>query len=302
MDSSAIEILSSLGELKKNEPLSEYTSFKTGGPAEYLITLSDAEKISEAVKTVNLYNIPLTIIGGGSNLLVSDNGVEGLVLRIASNNSEDSIKKTSDGVYCPASVSKTGFLNFCIEHGYGGIEFMAGIPGVIGGGVFMNAGTYMGSFADIVETVETVDRSGEIERVKLSLQDVSYRDIGLGSDCIIAGVYLKLEPASDPASVKQAVDEIIRDRNSKHPVSRPSAGSVFKNPVGYSSWKLVRDCGFAGKKIGGAEVSSLHTNFIINSGGASSIDIKRLIEEIQAAVIKKYDLMLETEIKIIGRF
>lgn len=281
--------------------MAEYTTFKTGGPADLLIQTDNRDSIQRIINATGEYRVPLTVIGGGSNLLISDRGIRGIVLRIAG--SDSSPVMTDDGiVYCGAAAAKSEFMNWCAEGGFGGIEFIAGIPGSIGGGIFMNAGTNLGWFADILDSVELALPNSEIKRVSIESAGAGYRKTSFPEGGVITGGYFKLERGADAAAVKKKIDSLIDERNQKHPVNIPSAGSVFKNPEGYSSWKLIRDCGFSGKRIGGAEVSALHTNFIVNAAGASSLDIKNLINEIVSTVSNRFGVILETEIKMIGDF
>jgi UDP-N-acetylmuramate dehydrogenase len=299
-----IDALREWGDVKESEALRSYTTYKTGGPADALVLPRDNESVPRIVSLVRREKLPLTVIGGGSNLLVGDRGIEGVVMRIC----EDASRRPrmivlDDGsVYADAMASKETFIDFVIASGFGGIEFMAGIPGCIGGGIMMNAGTFMGSFAGILRDVDIVDGQGARRVVSIDKTMSSYRHMDIGNDVIITGARFILPAADDPAGVRAKVEEILVDRRKKHPLDYPSAGSVFKNPEGHSSWKLINDAGLKGQTVGGARVSDLHTNFIINAGNATSGDIRNLINLVRETVYKKFGIQLEPEVKMVGLF
>ncbi|MCX8124369.1 MAG: UDP-N-acetylmuramate dehydrogenase [Spirochaetes bacterium] len=297
-----IKELSQYGRLYVDAPMSQFTTFKVGGPADMLIEPFSNETIPCILTIAKQNNMPITIIGGGSNLVVSDRGIRGLVIRIGSTQDDaGSIAFDSTRVVVDARVTKKRFVEEALEHGLAGMEFMAGIPGCIGGGVIMNAGTNMGAFADIISRITCYDSNGNL----LTIANDSlflYRKSLLPHGAIVVQAECTLHYAKDPQEVKQTVKEILRERKAKHPLDYPSAGSVFKNPDGHSSWKLIHDAGLRGYSIGGAKVSELHTNFIINTGKATALDIKHLVEFIQETVFKLYSIHLEPEIRFIGEF
>ncbi|HXK65254.1 MAG TPA: UDP-N-acetylmuramate dehydrogenase, partial [Spirochaetota bacterium] len=204
-------------------------------------------------------------------------------------------------VVVDAKVTKKRFVEEAIEHGLAGMEFMAGIPGCIGGGVIMNAGTTMGTFSDIITDITCYTADGTLLTVA-NTSLFSYRKSMLPEGAIVISARCTLNIADNPEDVKNTVKEILRERKNKHPLDYPSAGSVFKNPDGHASWKLINDAGLRGYSIGGAKVSELHTNFIVNTGKATAMDIKHLVEFIQETVHKLYDINLEPEIRFIGEF
>lgn len=291
--------LESFGRVYSDVPLCAYTTFKTGGRADILFEPHGETELCRALPVIKGSGALRTIIGGGSNLLVSDSGLRGIVVRIAG----DARPVISEGqIYASASVSKESFIDFALENSFGGIEFMAGIPGNIGGGIFMNAGTNMGSFSDILESVKVAHMDGTVELVKIDSSIHDYRRMDLPQESVILGGYFRLPAADDIYAVKKRVEDIIAERKMKHPMDFPSAGSVFKNPRGHSSWKLINDAGLKGYSIGGARISEKHTNFIINAGGALSDEIYRLIKHVQAAVYAATGIMLETEVRMLGKF
>ncbi|HPJ43202.1 MAG TPA: UDP-N-acetylmuramate dehydrogenase [Spirochaetota bacterium] len=298
-DSIQKELLS-LGSLREGVSMSSVTTFKTGGAADYLLEPFDEAAVVSAVSLLKSESIEFHIIGGGSNLLVSDTGLRGVVIRLADENAGTQV---IDGlIYAASSVSKEKFIAEAIEKGFGGVEFMAGIPGAIGGGIFMNAGTYMGCFSDILRKIRISDYQGNIREVQVTCESSGYRHMEIPENSIILGGLFSLPENDDPAGIRSRVDDIIADRWNKHPMEFPSAGSVFKNPEGHSSWKLINDSGLKGFSVGGAMVSEKHTNFIINNGNASSSDIFRLVKHIQETVYRRFSVNLETEIRFLGEF
>ena len=299
-----IEALSEWGRVLEHEPLKHYTSFRTGGPADLLVMPSGNRDVASIVTAVRDAGLPLTIIGGGSNLLVGDRGIAGVVLRLC----EDDLRRADlsvldDGtVYADAIAGKERFIEYAVGAGFRGVEFMAGIPGCLGGGIMMNAGTYMGSFADILVDVDSVDAEGKPHTVKVDRTMSSYRTMRIDNGAVVTGARFRLERTDDPGPVRARIAEILADRKGKHPLDYPSAGSVFKNPEGHSSWKLIDESGLKGARVGGAAVSTLHTNFIINADNATSRDIRSLIDLVRETVQAKFGIELQTEIKMIGSF
>ncbi|MEJ5363338.1 MAG: UDP-N-acetylmuramate dehydrogenase [Spirochaetota bacterium] len=297
-----IKELSQYGRMYVDVPMSQFTTFKVGGPADMVIEPLSNETIPYIVTIARQMKIPVTIIGGGSNLVVGDRGIRGLVVRIGSSQEDEgSIAFEGTNVVVDAKVTKKRFVEEALEHGLSGMEFMAGIPGCIGGGVIMNAGTTLGTFADIITDVTYYTADGRLLTVT-NTSIFSYRKSMLPEGAIVVSARCSLQLADNPEDIKNTVKEILRERRTKHPLDYPSAGSVFKNPDGHASWKLINDAGLRGYSIGGARVSELHTNFIVNTGRASAMDIKNLVEFIQETVRKLYDINLEPEIRFIGEF
>lgn len=297
-----IKELSQYGRLYVDVPMSQFTTFKVGGPADMLIEPCSNKTIPYIVTIAKQTNTPVTIIGGGSNLVVGDRGIRGLVVRMGSSQEDEgSIAFDGTNVVVDAKVTKKRFVEEAIDHGLAGMEFMAGIPGCIGGGVIMNAGTTMGTFSDIITDITCYTADGTLLTVA-NTSLFSYRKSMLPEGAIVISARCTLNIADNPEDVKNTVKEILRERKNKHPLDYPSAGSVFKNPDGHASWKLINDAGLRGYSIGGAKVSELHTNFIVNTGKATAMDIKHLVEFIQETVHKLYDINLEPEIRFIGEF
>jgi len=295
-----IKELSQYGKVEFNSPLAHHTTFKTGGNADILITPYTEDSIIHIIPIIKNEHIPIHIIGGGSNLLISDKGLRGITIKIAGADSSFNVSDTY--IYAGAALSKEQFISDAVTGGFGGIEFMAGIPGTIGGGIFMNAGTYMGSFSDILKKIRLLNDTGSIVEISIDELTSGYRKMAIPENNIIIGGYFSLPKTDNSPEIKMRIDSIIKDRREKHPMDYPSAGSVFKNPESHSSWKLINDSGLKGYRIGGAEVSEKHTNFIINKDNAASSDIYNLIKYIQEKVYNKHGIRLETEIKMMGEF
>jgi len=208
-----------------------------------------------------------------------------------------------DGIlYADARADKKDFIDFALSRGLAGMEFMAGLPGCLGGGIAMNAGTNMGWFSDILVRVRFIGGNGAVIEREITPEMAKYRNLAVEEGAIFLGGSFRLKHAGDPGATRRCIDEIIRDREFKHPLEYPSAGSVFKNPEGHSSWKLVNDAGLRGYRVGGAMVSEKHTNFIINTGGATASDIARLIRHVQETVLVTFGVKLEPEVKMMGEF
>jgi UDP-N-acetylmuramate dehydrogenase len=299
-----IELLSEWGRVLEREPLKNYTSFRTGGPADLLVMPYSNQGVAAIVSAVQEARLPLTIIGGGSNLLVGDRGIEGVVLRLCEDESRrgEMAILEDDLVYADAIAGKERFIEYAVSAGFGGIEFMAGIPGCVGGGIIMNAGTFMGSFADILVDVDIVDGEGCARTIGIDRSMTSYRSMNIDRGAVVTGARFRMKRTDDTALVRARVREILADRKGKHPLDYPSAGSVFKNPEGHSSWKLIDEAGLKGARIGGAAVSTLHTNFIINLDNATSRDVRDLIDLVRETIRSRFGIGLEAEVKIIGSF
>jgi UDP-N-acetylmuramate dehydrogenase len=296
--------LETLAEVRLDEPLRGHTTFKTGGPADVLLFPKGVASLQEIIRCADDSGIALTIIGGGSNLLVSDSGIRGMVVCMRrGGEGGDGIESRGNGIlYCDAGVGKKTFIEYCLRHGLEGMEFMTGIPGCLGGGIMMNAGTTLGNFVDILEGVDYVDRAGMLRSIAVKREMAHYRHMDIDEGAVITGASFRLRTSGDIARVRDIVKGILDERALKHPLDYPSAGSVFKNPPGHSSWKLVNDAGLKGFRIGGAMVSELHTNFIINFDKATSTDILKLIEHVRETVYSRFNVLLEPEVRLLGDF
>lgn len=303
IDPSVLDELKGFTPAFGGEPMSKYTTFKTGGPADIVTCPRTKEEVKIILSVAAAKGVPYTVMGGGSNLLVSDAGIRGIVIRISADAADAPLTELSRGrIHASASVKKSDFIEYCLGRGYGGVQFMAGIPGVLGGGIVMNAGTTMGSFVSILDSVEYVTREGQFFSMPVTVDMASYRKFSVPEGAVITAATFNLTVAENPAAVRAEIEYILRDRESKHPLEYPSAGSVFKNPQGKSSWQLIQQAGLKGRRVGGAMISEKHTNFIVNVDNATSEDIRNLIDLVRNEVFRKFGIELEAEIRMIGEF
>lgn len=286
---------------ERNEPMSKHTTFRVGGPADYYLSPHSTEELKKICRICEENELPYFVIGNGSNLLVSDEGYRGAVIQIYRNMSEieveDNTKIRAKAGALLAFVAKTA-----LNHRLTGMEFASGIPGTIGGAVVMNAGAYGGEMKDILEEVTVLTGAGEVKVLPASELELGYR-----TSIVKKEGYLVLEAVlslaeGEPAQIQKRMNELKEQRVSKQPLEFPSAGSTFKRPEGYFAGKLIMDAGLAGYQIGGAQVSAKHCGFLINAGNATARDVYRLIRFVQKTVWDKFQVELETEVKMLGRF
>ena len=285
------------GELRTQEPMSRHTSWKTGGNADYYYIASDINDLAKFISKLPT-STPITWIGFGSNLLVRDGGVSGVVVSVVGLLNE--LKKINEtDIFIGAGVSCVKAAHFSAKHGLEGIEFLAGIPGTIGGALAMNAGAYGGEIWSYIKEVETINRKGKREIFEKNKFDINYRSVSISENEWFIACKMKLE-ISTRTVVNDRIKKMLSERADGQPLGKLSCGSVFKNPTNQHAAKLIELCGLKGKKVGGAVISDKHSNFIINTGNATSLDIEQLIEFIQACVYEKYDIKLIPEVRIIG--
>jgi UDP-N-acetylmuramate dehydrogenase len=285
-------------EVLPDEPMSRHTSFHIGGPADVLLMPRSVADLQRIVALARETEVPFTVIGNGSNLLVRDGGLRGIVLKVADNLSEVRFEGTrgyAQSGALLAVVSRTAAV-----HGLSGLEFAVGIPGTIGGGVMMNAGAYGGEMKDVVTRVTVVDERGELRTLDAEELQFGYRRSILQSNpWIVAYIEMELRPeVHERVLAQMSLNQY--QRQSKQPLSFPSAGSVFKRPPGKYVGPMVEQLGLKGYQIGGAQVSPKHAGFIINAGGARAADVLALIQHVREQVQAKFDVWLETEVRIIG--
>ncbi len=285
------------GELSYESPLANFTTWRVGGPAQCLFRpLNRADLID--FLTVLPPTEPVTWLGLGSNVLVRDGGVPGVVIVTASHLRSMSLDK--DGrIYVEAGVPCAHVARFCSLHGLGGAEFLAGIPGTMGGALAMNAGAFGGETWTWVDEVETVDHLGVVRRHKPDDYQIGYRRVEGPAGEYFLAAWLRLQPG-DIQSGQRRIRELLARRNRTQPTRWPNCGSVFKNPTGDSAARLIEACGLKGRQMGGAKISELHANFIINTGGAKAADIERLIDLARQEVRLRFGIELELEVRIIG--
>lgn len=283
-----------------NEPMSRHTSFKIGGPADVLVIPGEMGQLGEMVRYFAAEGIPYMIMGNGTNLLVSDKGIRGVVVKIYDNLQGFAVQGDMLEIEAGMLISKAAKL--ALENSLSGMEFAEGIPGTIGGAVTMNAGAYVGEMAMIAAETEYMDQKGAVITVKGEQHGFAYRtSIIQKTGGIVLKTRLKLTK-DDPANIKARMEDFNFKRRNKQPLEWPSAGSVFKRPEGHFTGKLIDDCGLRGFSIGGAQISTRHSGFIINTGGASCEEVLALIRHIQDTVSREFNVQLEPEIRIIGDF
>ena len=280
------------------EPMSNHTTFRIGGPAQYFVTPQSTEELGQVVLLCNAEKMPYFVIGHGSNLLVSDKGMRCVVIQLYKNFEQFRIE--GDRVYAQAGVMLCKLGQATKEASLTGFEFAAGIPGTLGGAVMMNAGAYGGEMKDIVEYVQLMDRDGNLIEKSCHEMDFSYRhSIVENGDYIVIGATLKLEPGNQ-AAIAARMEELAIARKTKQPLEFPSAGSTFKRPEGYFAGKLIMDAGLRGYQVGGAQVSEKHCGFVINKGGATAQDVLQLVADVKKKVYEEFQVELEPEVKMVG--
>lgn len=284
--------------IKYEEPLKNYSYTKTGGNSEILILIKSIEDLQNIIKFVKEHNIKLTVLGNGSNVLISDKGIKGITI-ITSNLNEIKILEDNT-VICEAGATLQHLTEKLIENELTNLEFACGIPGSIGGAIFMNAGAYGGEVKNVVTKVETIDLNGEIKEYNNEEMKFSYRhSIIQENNEIITRVYFKMKKGNKKEIINK-VEELNKLRREKQPIEYPSCGSVFKRPVGNFAGKLIQEARCQGLKIGGVEVSKKHAGFMINVNNGSCEDYKNLIALVQKMVFENSGVTLEREVKIIG--
>ncbi len=291
--------ISGADHVLKQEPMSRHTTFRTGGPAELLVSPS-AEELPEIIKYCGENRVPCLIIGNGSNLLAGDGGVQGVVIEIGKRMSEIRIEGTT--VTAQAGALLSAIASRAAAAGLAGFEFASGIPGSLGGAVVMNAGAYGGEMKDVLQEVTVLTKEGEILYLPLQELELSYRhSIIPGKGYLVLGAKLVLKEG-DREEICARMQELKEKRVSKQPLEYPSAGSTFKRPEGYFAGKLIEDSGLRGFQVGGAQVSEKHCGFVINRDNASAADIRSLMEQVQQIVYDKFSVKLEPEVKFVGNF
>ena len=286
--------------IKVDEPMSKHTSFKTGGPAEFYITAKTIEDIQNIFQYAKTNRIKLYIIGNGSNLLVSDEGIKGIVLKIAVDNIETLVSDFGILVNAGAGVKTMALAQILKKDGITGFEELAGIPGTIGGANYMNAGAYGKELKDIIVETKVINKeTGKIETLKKEEQELKYRSsIFKNKKYIIIETTFNLQRGK-PEEIERRMNEFSIQRKEKQPLEYPSAGSTFKRGDGFITAKLIDECGLKGYTIGGAQISEKHAGFIINKGNATSKDILDLIDYTKKKVFEKFGVQIEEEVEII---
>ena len=285
--------------IRFEEPMAKHTTFQIGGPAQYFVTPGTTEEIKQILKLCKEEEVPYFVMGRGSNLLVSDAGMEGVVLQLYDNYSDFSIDGNQIQAQAGVMLSKIGYV--ARENSLTGFEFAAGIPGTLGGAVMMNAGAYGGEMKDIIATVQLMDEDGNLFEKTGEEMDFAYRhSIVEEKNLLVLGATLTLQKG-DKEAIDEKMKELASARKTKQPLEFPSAGSTFKRPEGYFAGKLIMDAGLRGYQVGGAQVSEKHCGFVINKKNATAADVLKLVSDVKAKVYEEFQVELEPEVRLVGR-
>ena len=285
--------------IMKNEPMSKHTTFRIGGNADMFVS-PKAEQVSEIIALAKEYDVPVTIIGNGSNLLVGDKGIRGLVISFGKEAEKIVLEGNRMTIGAGTLLSKAAAE--AARNSLTGLEFAAGIPGTLGGAIVMNAGAYGGEMKDVVVSAKVLAIDGEVLELSKEELDLSYRH-----SCIPEKGYIVLEVTielteGDESQIREMMDDFKSRRIEKQPLEYPSAGSTFKRPEGYFAGKLIQDADLRGYTVGGAQVSEKHCGFVVNKGDATAEDVCTLIEDVKRIVYEKFQVEMEPEVKMIGEF
>jgi UDP-N-acetylmuramate dehydrogenase len=288
-----------VGEVRMDEPMARHTTFRIGGPADLFVTLDTIADVAEAVRVLSEESVEYTVIGKGSNLLVADAGYRGAVLVLGSEFKAHSVRGTR--VTCGAGCILAYVVRDAFSRGLGGMEFAVGVPGTVGGAVAMNAGTRGAWMGSVVESV-TLHVPG-VGLMRLAGNEIpwGYRRSGLPGLGVIVETVVRLDEA-EPHRIRQEMERSLQRRKVTQPLGAPSAGSVFVNPTDDSAGRLIEAAGLKGTRLGGARVSDVHANFIVNEGGATAADVVGLMRKVQMAVRNTYGIELQPEIRLLGTF
>lgn len=291
------------GEIKFDEPMSEHTSLKIGGPVDIMVFPEDPMALKRILLAAEKENIPVFVFGAGTNLLAADGEIDGIAISLRAFKGIELTRETDDNnvvLYVGAGVPLAMLINFARKYGYSGIEALAGIPGYIGGAVWMNAGSFGTEMKDLIVSVAVMDRHGEIEVLKKDRLEFSYRKLNLpeGSIILSANIMLKKD---DPAEVERRTKEFLKRKKETQPLGELSAGCVFKNPEGDAAGRLIDVAGCKGLRIGDVEVSQVHANYFINKGSATCRDFVALMDVVRKRVKESSGIDLEPEVKMVGQ-
>ncbi|MEE1199663.1 MAG: UDP-N-acetylmuramate dehydrogenase [Christensenellales bacterium] len=284
-------------QLLPDEPMSRHTTFRVGGPADMVYFPENSEQLLTALKEAEKAGVPALVMGNGSNMLVRDGGVRGLVIILRERFGQ--IAVDGEMLEAQAGASMARVAAAAQAAGLTGLEFASGIPGTLGGGCAMNAGAYGGQLSDVLVEADVL-LDGEVRRLSVEEMEMGYRtSMPLQRGGIVLSARFRLT-RGDPTEIRDRMNELNSRRREKQPLNYPSAGSTFKRPEGHFAGALIEQAGLKGMTVGGAQVSEKHAGFIINTGDATAADIETLIQKVQAAVLEKFGILLETEVRLIG--
>lgn len=286
-------------QILKNEAMAEHTTFRIGGPADYLLLPSRTEEVLAIVELAKQCSVPITYLGNGSNILVRDGGISGAVIRFGEKMND--IRRDGSTLVVGAGCILKDIAEYAASECLTGFEYFVGIPGSIGGAVFMNAGAYGGEIESVVTAVTAVCPNGKVRRYERDELEFGYRhSVFQENGCAICEVEITLEQG-EAEQIQATLDDLTGRRQARQPLDMPSAGSTFKRPVGYYAGTLIDQTGLKGLRVGGAQISTKHAGFVVNAGGATAKDVTDLIKEVQKRVYEAHGVHLEPEVKMIGR-
>jgi UDP-N-acetylmuramate dehydrogenase len=290
-------------KVKVSEPLARYTSMKIGGPADFFVEVGNQAALSQLLSFLSQHGMPSCLLGNGSNVLISDFGVEGVVVHLGGDfkRAEWHDQGNDSWVEVGAAHAVTQLVREAARRGYGGLEFAEGIPGTVGGALVMNAGAYGSEFEKVVDLVQGMNGEGTPIQFTREEMKFSYRDSHLPAGTVVTQLRLHLD-REEPSRVSSKVRELVTKRKSSQPAGYPNSGSMFRNPTGDYAGRLVEAAGLKEKQIGRAQISAKHGNFIVNLGGASAKDVRQLMELARAEVQAKFGVDLIPEVKLLGRW
>lgn len=286
--------------LLRDEPLKNHTTFRIGGPCDLMIVPKTQQQIVDTVQTLRACNAPFVILGNGSNVLVHDNGIRGCVIKLTNTGEEVVVDRANARLYAGAGETMMALANRCAREGLAGLESASGIPGTLGGAVYMNAGAYGQEMKDVVYAVRVLTCEGVVQEISHEQMCFGYRTSAAQQNgWMILGATLQLTP-DDPAAIAARIADFTRRRRDKQPLMYASAGSTFKRPQGHFAAKLIDDAGLKGAHVGDAEVSTMHAGFIVNKGHASYADVMALMELVERTVMEKFGVKLRPEVRLLG--
>jgi UDP-N-acetylmuramate dehydrogenase len=286
---------------REQERMSSHTTFRVGGPAAYYLVPETLDEVAQAVAFAGEKNLPYYVIGRGSNLLVGDLGYDGVIIEIGKGLEHIRLIEENQ-TEAQAGISLAKMASFLAENGLAGFEFASGIPGTLGGAVAMNAGAYGGEIKDVIVNAKVLTEAGDIVVLTKEELDLSYRSSAVQRrhDIVLSAVFSFEKGEKGP--IQEKMKELNRRRREKQPLEYPSAGSTFKRPEGHFAGKLIEDAGLRGYRVGDAQVSEKHCGFVVNRGNATAAQIRKLMEDVAASVKEEFDVELEPEVRMLGKF
>lgn len=286
------------GGVRLDEPLGRHTSFRVGGPADAWVCPGNLSELKKILSFVNLEGLPWAVLGDGSNVIVTDYGFTGVIIRLGEG--FESVKLERAGSLAAGAAARINkLLSFTVDRGLSSIEFLAGLPGTLGGALITNAGGKEGEVSETVERILILRSSGEVASLDRENCGFKYRGSSFSDNAIVFGAELAIKEA-EPSLLRETVNRLTEYRSRTQPLGNPCAGCIFKNPAGVSAGELIERCRLKGRRRGGAEVSHVHANFIVNRGDASAGDILDLIRDVRDEVYKETKIVLELEVEVIG--